>query len=632
MAAARAVRSAADRVRGFASLIAPDPSHLPRGFASPHAKIPPRPRKLVAFFGWRRHGNQRPPMRYRRALIPTLKEAPSDATSTSHVLLMRGGYVRRVGAGIYSFLPLGLRVLRNIERIVREELDRAGAQEVLLPALLPSEYFKETGRWDLFGDTLLRLKDRKGGDYHLGPTHEEIITDLARREIQSYRDMPKNLYQVQAKFRDEPRPRGGLLRGREFIMKDAYSFDVDEAHALESYEAMRQAYVRIFDRMGLDYRLVSADSGAMGGSKSAEFQVLVQSGEDFLAACPSCDFAANLEVASPPAPTPSESSEATPPPEKVHTPGHGGIDDVAKLLKVGPERFLKSLVYVADKDLVMAVVRGDHDVNELKLARALGVSEVFLASPTDVQKVTGAALGFAGPVGFQGRVLIDPDAAAVRDGITGANETEHHLLHVEYGRDFQAEVHPLRMVKEGDPCPNCGAGLSIYRGIEAGHIFVLGTHYSAKMNALYLDEQGQKRPIVMGCYGIGISRLVAAIVEQHNDANGISWPASIAPYPVHIVQVGATQEVVDAVDRLERELEALGIEPLIDDRDERPGVKFKDADLIGMPWRITVGERGLKEGNVELKPRSEPNPKAAEAVPLADAARLVATRLGRLTS
>lgn len=566
-------------------------------------------------------------MRYRRALLPTLKEAPSDATSASHVLLTRGGYVRRVGAGIYSFLPLGLRVLRNIERIVREELDRAGAQEVLLPALLPSEYFKETGRWDLFGDTLLRLKDRKGGDYHLGPTHEEIITDLARREIQSYRDMPKNLYQVQAKFRDEPRPRGGLLRGREFVMKDAYSFDVDEAHALESYEAMRQAYVHIFDRMGLDYRLVGADSGAMGGSKSAEFQVLVQSGEDFIAACPSCEFAANLEVASPPAPAPSTPTADLPAPEKIHTPGHGGIDDVARFLGASARQFLKSLVYLAGKELVMVVVRGDHDVNELKLARALGVDEVFLASAADVEKATGAKLGFAGPVGFSGRVLVDPDAAAVDDGITGANETDHHLRHVRMGRDFQGEVKPLRMVMAGDACPSCGAGLAIYRGIEAGHIFVLGTHYTAKMNAVYLDEQGNKRPIVMGCYGIGISRLVAAIVEQHNDDNGILWPASVAPYPVHIVQLGAAQEVVDAVARLERELTAAGLEPLVDDRDERPGVKFKDADLIGMPLRITVGERGLKDGNVELKPRTETNPKNAEAVPLNDATRVVVERL-----
>ncbi len=565
-------------------------------------------------------------MRYQKALLPTLKEAPSDAQSASHILLTRAGYMRRVGAGIYSFLPLGLRVLRKIETVVREEMDRAGAQEVLLPALLPAEYFKETGRWDLFGDTLLRLKDRKGGDYHLGPTHEEIITDLARREIQSYRDMPQNLYQVQAKFRDEPRPRGGLLRGREFVMKDAYSFDVSEEKALESYESMRVAYRSTFDRLGLEYRMVSADSGAMGGSKSAEFQALVQSGEDFIAACSKCDFAANLEVASAPPAAPSAQGELAPK-EKVHTPGHGTIEDVARFLQAEPTRFLKSLVYLAGKELVLAVVRGDHDVNEIKLARALGVTEVFLAAPADVEKATGAAVGFAGPVGFSGRVFIDPDAAAVSDAITGANETDQHFVHVRLGRDFNAEIAPLRTVVAGDACPSCGAPLAIYRGIEAGHIFVLGTHYTAKMNALFLDEQGEKKPIVMGCYGIGVSRLVATIVEQHHDENGIRWPVAVAPYPVHIVQLGSAPEVVAAVNQLEKELLAASFEPLVDDRDERPGVKFKDADLIGIPFRITVGERGLKEGNVELKPRSEANPKNAQALPLASAASIVVEKI-----
>jgi prolyl-tRNA synthetase len=565
-------------------------------------------------------------MRYQKALLPTLKEAPSDAQSVSHILLTRAGYMRRVGAGIYSFLPLGLRVLRNIETLVRQEMDRAGAQEVLLPALLPAEYFKETGRWEVFGDTLLRLKDRKGGDYHLGPTHEEIITDLARREIQSYRDMPRNLYQVQAKFRDEPRPRGGLLRGREFIMKDAYSFDTSEEKAMASYESMRVAYRATFDRMGLKYRMVGADSGAMGGSKSAEFQALVQSGEDFIAACPKCEFAANLEVASAPPSAPPATGELAAR-EKVHTPGHGSIEAVSSFLKADPKSFLKSLVYLAGKDLVLAVVRGDHDVNEIKLARALGVGEVFLASPEDVKKATGAAVGFAGPVGFNGKVLIDPDAAAIADGISGANETDQHFVHVRLGRDFDAQIAPLRTVVAGDACPSCGAGVEIYRGIEAGHIFVLGTHYTAKMSALFLDEQGEKKPIVMGCYGIGVSRLVATIVEQHNDENGIRWPVSVAPYPVHIVQVGAAPEVVAAVDQLEKELLAAGFEPLVDDREERPGVKFKDADLIGIPFRITVGERGLKEGNVEFKPRSEANPKNAEALPLATASSTVIAKI-----
>jgi len=558
-------------------------------------------------------------MRYQKALLPTMKEAPADAQSTSHVLLTRAGYQRRVGAGIYSFLPLGLRVLRNVERIVREEMDAAGAQEVLLPALLPAEYFKETGRWELFGDTLLRLKDRKGGEYHLGPTHEEIITDLARREVQSYRDLPKNLYQIQTKFRDEPRPRGGLLRGREFIMKDAYSFDVSQDAALASYEQMRVAYRRIFDRMGFDYRMVGADSGAMGGSTSAEFQVLVQSGEDFLAACPACDYAENLEVAQPrPGTTVGAPTSATP--EKVPTPGKGSIADVAAFLKAPVERFLKSLVYSAGNELVLAVVRGDHEVSELKLARALGVSEVHMASAEDVTKATGAAVGYAGPLGFGGKVILDSDAALVHDAITGANQTDHHYLHVEPARDFSATVASIRNMRDGDACPRCETPVKIYRGIEAGHIFVLGTHYSAKMGATFLDESGTKLPIVMGCYGIGVSRLVAAAVEQHHDAAGICWPQSMAPYPVHIVQLGESDVVVDAVRLLAHQLTSAGYEPLIDDRDERPGVKFKDADLIGIPWRVTVGERSLKDGTIELKARREPDPKKSTLLPIEGAA------------
>jgi prolyl-tRNA synthetase len=567
-------------------------------------------------------------MRYASALLPTLKEAPADATAVSHVLLTRAGYMRQVGAGIYSYLPLGLRVLRKIEGIVREELDRAGAQEVLLPALLPATYFKETGRWDSFGDTLLRLADRKGGDYHLGPTHEEIITDLARREIQSYRDLPKNLYQIQTKFRDEPRPRGGLLRGREFLMKDAYSFDANEEKALETYELMRKTYTRIFQRLGFSFRMVGADSGAMGGSKSAEFQVLVQSGEDFLAACQTCDYAENLEVASP-----KVHAEANVdgtdilPKEKIKTPGRAGIDDVVAFLKADVRRFLKSLVYVADGELILAVVRGDHAVNDVKLARAAGVAQVHLASATDVKKATGADVGYAGPVGFSGRVLLDPEAAAIADGITGANETDHHLLHVRYGRDFSADVAPLRQMRAGDACPKCGEPVEIFRGIEAGHIFVLGTHYSEKMGAVFLDDHGAKHPLVMGCYGIGISRLVAALVEQHHDDSGIIWPTAAAPYEVHICSLGTSEEVQNVVARLEKQLTDAGLEPLVDDRDVRPGVKFKDADLIGLPYRVTVGERGLKEGKVELKPRTEPNPKASEAISVDDITRTLIERI-----
>jgi prolyl-tRNA synthetase len=569
-------------------------------------------------------------MRYSRALIPTLKEAPADATSVSHVLLLRAGYARRVGAGIYSYLPLGLRVLRKIEAIVRQELERAGALELLLPALLPAEYFKETGRWDLYGDVLLRLTDRKGGDYHLGPTHEEIITDLARREIKSYRDLPKNLFQIQTKFRDEPRPRGGLLRGREFIMKDAYSFDADEARALECYATMRAAYQRIFERMGFDYRIVSADGGSIGGSRSEEFQVLVQSGEDELAACLQCPYAANLEVAtSPPYPRRGPEISALSPPERVHTPGHGSIEDVAAFLKLPVTSFLKSLIYyVADNGeggqrLVMAVVRGDHEVNEVKLARALGVAEVRLASAPEVERATGAAVGFAGPAGFSGTLIVDRDAASVSDGVTGANRTDYHVLHVTYGRDFAGQVADIRSVVDGDLCPECGASLKLYRGIEVGHIFLLGTKYSTTMGATYLDEQGQKQPLVMGCYGIGISRLLAALVEQHHDQDGPIFPVAVAPFQVLVVQVGDEPHVVTAVAKLESELEQRGLEVLVDDRDERAGVKFKDADLLGIPLRLTVGKKALESGGVELKWRAERAPEQKRLLPLELAAQQV---------
>ncbi len=463
-------------------------------------------------------------MLYSRALIPTVKEAPADAANASHTLLVRGGYIRKVGAGMYDFLPLGLRVLRKIEAIVREEMNRAGAQEILMPALLPAEYFKETGRWDLYGDTLFRLKDRKGGEFHLGPTHEEIVTDIARREIKSWRDMPMNLYQVQTKFRDEPRPRGGLLRCREFIMKDAYSFDVSEEAARASYETMRKAYCAVFDRMGLTYRMVAADPGSIGGSTSAEFQVLADSGEDAIVACDRCDYAANVEIATvkvAPAAAGAREEEEEEEKKKVHTPKVGTIEDVSKFLSLGKDKFLKSLVYLANKEAVLAVVRGDHDLNEIRLARALGVDEVFMASDADVQKATGAAVGFAGPVGFKGRIVVDRAAAQVKNAATGANESDQHFTGVNMGRDWQGEVGDIRLATTGDGCPNCEGGhLKTYRGIEAGHIFILGTRYSAQMGALYSDEKQEKKPIVMGCYGIGVSRLVATAIEQNHDENG----------------------------------------------------------------------------------------------------------------
>ncbi len=575
-------------------------------------------------------------MRFSSALIPPVQEPPADASNASHILLTRGGFVRRVGAGSYDFLPLGLRVLHKVEAIIRREMDRAGAQEILMPALLPAEYFKETGRWDLYGDVLFRLKDRKGGDHHLGPTHEEIVTDIARHEIKSYRDLPKNLYQIQTKFRDEPRPRGGLLRCREFTMKDAYSFDATDEAANASYETMRQAYCRIFDAMGLTYRMVAADPGTIGGSTSAEFQVLVDSGEDAIVACDKCDYAANVEVATvgmedafeeetvPDAPV----ARSIPPLAKVHTPGHGTIGDVAAFLKVSPKRILKALLYVAGNDVVMAVVRGDHDVNEVRLARAAGVAEVFLAGEADVKKATGAAVGFAGPVGFKGRLFVDRAASVVRSAVTGANETDYHLVGVQRGRDFEGEVVDVRLASTGDPCPRCDGGqLVAYKGIEAGHIFILGTRYSATMGATFLDEQQQKKPLIMGCYGIGVSRLVATAVEQHHDDDGIRWPMSIAPYHVHLCTLGRNPQLLDAArtfydDLRSSDLAGGGkVEVLWDDRDERPGVKFKDADLIGIPLRVTFGDKTFAGGQIEVKRRGEAQ---AKLEPLGQGAPVVA--------
>lgn len=558
-------------------------------------------------------------MRYRRALLPTVKEAPSDAITASHSLLLRAGYIRRVGAGIYSFLPLGVRVLKKIEQIVVDEMDRSGAQQVLLPALLPAEFFRETGRWDKFGPQLMRLVDRKGGDYHLGPTHEEIITDLARREIHSYRDLPQNLYQVQTKFRDEPRPRAGLLRCREFLMKDAYSFDADMAGAEASYLAMREAYTRVFDRTGLTYRRVNADAGAMGGSKTEEFQVLVHSGEDIIVTCEACEYAANLEVAlSRVAPAPAPSNVAAAPVRK-DTPGQRTIDEVATFLGLPQSRLLKSLVYRAGKRLVMAVVRGDHELHEDKLARALGVQELELADAASVQSLTSSPPGYVGPVGFSGEIVVDTAASQVPAAVCGANAVDQHLLDVVFGRDYTGTVVDLRSVVDGDVCAECGGPLKRYRGIEAGHIFLLGTYYSEKMGATYLDQEQKKQLLVMGCYGIGVSRLVAAAIEQHHDDFGIAWPISIAPYQVHLVQLGDGERVEKAVREIEVGLEQKGLEVLVDDRNDRPGVKFKDADLIGIPLRVTVGDRGLDKGVVELKRRTVKESRNVEVATAVDA-------------
>ena len=574
-------------------------------------------------------------MRYSRAFIPTLKEVPKEATTPSHVLLLRAGYIRMVGAGIYEMLPLGMRVLSRVAAVVREEMDRAGAQEVLMPALLPKDYFEESGRWEAFGDTLLRLRDRKGGEYHLGPTHEEIITDMVRREIKSYRQLPVNLYQIQMKYRDEPRPRAGLLRCREFLMKDAYSFDVDDAGALRSYEQMRDAYHAIFKRLGLEYRIVAAHSGAMGGSTSAEFQVLAQNGEDAIVACVDCEYAANVEVAEAHYASDDTAADAKHmlDVERVKTPGVHTIDEVVDFLRDGtrPESTLKSLLYVAGDETVLAVVRGDHEVNEVKLASHLGVGEVLLAADAEVRRTTNADVGFAGPVGFQGKIVADRAATRVLNGVAGANETDVHLRNVNYGRDWRADAADIRQVTSGDRCPKCGSELQVYRGIEGGHIFVLGTHYSAKMGATFLDESGEQRPIVMGCYGIGVSRLIAAAVEQHHDDDGISWPMAIAPYHAIVTPLGKDEVAKEAAEKLYEDLLARSVDTLLDDRDERPGVKFKDADLLGIPLRVTVGKRGLDKGELELKRRNEAEPTMFPVAECADRVRdLVVTLGGRL--
>jgi prolyl-tRNA synthetase len=558
-------------------------------------------------------------MRYSRAFIPTLKEVPKDATMPSHVLMLRAGYARMVGAGIYELLPLGTRVLHNIEQIIREEMDEAGAQELLMPTFVPAEYFKETGRWDVYGPTLLRIKDRKGGEYHLAPTHEEIVTDIVRREIKSYRQLPLNLYQIQLKYRDEPRPRAGLLRCREFVMKDAYSFDVSEEAALESYAHMRETYHRIFRRLGLEYRVVEADSGAIGGKQSAEFQVLAQTGEDWIVACGGCDYAANVEVAQAGRAEPPASSSTKPAAlEKVETPDTRSIDEVISFFgsETTAAHTLKSLLYVAGEEVVLAVVRGDHDINEIRLARHLGVEEVLLASDAAVKEATHTEIGFVGPVGFEGRIIADSDAVAVPNAIAGAGQTPYHFKNVNHGRDFEAEV------------PNCDGKLELYRGIEGGHIFVLGTHYSDKMNATFLDEEGQSHSIVMGCYGIGVTRLIAAIMEQHHDEQGICWPLHVAPYQVIITPIGKDEAPLAKATEIYESLRMQGVDVLLDDRSERPGVKFKDADLLGIPLRITVGSRGLKQGTVELKKRTESESQDVPADGAVAAARAALAELG----
>lgn len=548
-------------------------------------------------------------MLYSRYFIPTVKETPSDAEVISHQLMLRAGMIRKLAAGIYNYLPMGLRSIRKFENIVREEMNKADAIEMLMPSVQPAELWQESGRWAFYGKELLRFKDRKDNEFCMGPTHEEVITDMVRREIKSYRQMPINFYQIQTKFRDEIRPRFGLMRGREFIMKDAYSFDVDSSAADSSYEKMYQAYMRIFQRCGLNFRAVEADTGSIGGSSSHEFMVLAESGEDAIVSCDSCRYAANVEKAE------SRLLDSVKvvdqlPLQKTSTPDMKTIADVAAFLGMATDKTIKTLVYTSGTgDHVMAILRGDHELNEIKLKNCLGWDEILMAGEEQIMGITGSPIGFLGPLGLKEKVPVIADLAveAMSNAVIGANEKDMHYTNANPGRDFSVDrFADIRNVEAGDPCPRCEQGkLEMWRGIEVGHVFKLGTKYSKSLNATYLDADGKEQIIFMGCYGIGIGRTVAAAIEQNHDENGIIFPLPIAPFHCSVVALNTKDKGVMAeAEEIYFKLEKKGIDVLFDDRDERPGVKFKDNDLIGIPLRIVVGSKGLAEGKVEIKIRN----------------------------
>ena len=544
-------------------------------------------------------------MRYSQMLLPTTKETPSEAEVVSHQLLLRGGFIRKLTSGMYTYLPMGFLALQKVTEIVRQEMNRAGAQEILMPMVQPGDLWQESGRWKKYGPELLRFRDRHDRDYCLGPTHEEVVTDIARRELQSYRQMPINLYQIQTKFRDEIRPRFGLMRGREFVMKDAYSFDVDDAAAGRSYEIMRQAYSRIFARCGLDFRAVEADSGAIGGSFSHEFMVLAETGEDTLVICDSCSYAANVEKA-------AITLEAALPADvglqalvKVETPGMKKVDTVAEFLKVGPSDVIKTMFYLADGVPVAALVRGDREVQSVKLKNLLGAADIEPMDEDQVWQQLRLPVGYLGPVGLALRMAADQEVMRMVNAVAGANEKGAHLTGVNPGRDFRPDVvGDLRQITVEDRCPSCGGGLRLKEGIEVGHIFKLGTNYSTAMEATFQDSDGQEKPFIMGCYGIGVSRVVAAAIEQNHDAKGIIFPVPLAPFQVIVLNLGLKDEAsCRAAEGLYHALRTQGVDVLYDDRDERPGSKFNDADLLGIPYRLTVGKTFEKEGKVELRSR-----------------------------
>jgi prolyl-tRNA synthetase len=571
-------------------------------------------------------------MRASQFFIRTLKEAPSDAEVVSHQLMIRAGMIKKLAGGIYSYMPMGLRVIRKIETIIREEMNRAGAIELLMPVVQPAELWQETGRWDKMGPEMMRVKDRHDRDFIIQPTSEEVVTDIARSEIQSYRQLPKNFYHIQTKFRDERRPRFGVMRGREFTMKDAYSFDRDDAAAEKSYQAMYAAYVRIFERMGLSFRAVRADTGNIGGSLSHEFQVIADTGEDLLVYCPDSDYAANIELAEA-LPALAVRASASETMRKAATPDTMKCEDVAKLLGLPLERTVKSVVLAVDTPLGAEVwlllVRGDHDLNEVKANKVPGLEGGFrFASEQEIIDHFGCPPGYLGPLNTKKpvRVVADRTVANMADFVSGANEIGFHIAGINWGRDLPEPeiVADIRNVVPGDASPDGKGVLAIQRGIEVGHVFFLGTKYSAAMNCNYLDENGKPRPMVMGCYGIGVTRLVGAAIEQGHDERGIVFPAAIAPFQVAIVPMGygKSAPVREAADALLAQLEAAGIDAILDDRDERPGVMFADWELIGVPHRVVVGDRGLKDGKLEYKGRTDAEAVMVDVASMAELLRL----------
>ena len=546
-------------------------------------------------------------MRRSSMFLYTRKEVSSEADVVSHQLMLKAGMIDKLAAGIYTLLPIGLMVIENVKRIVKEEMDRAGAQEVLMPSVIPAELWQESGRWDKYGKELLRIKDRHDRDFCYGPTHEEVITDLVRKNVHSYRQLPLNLYQIQTKFRDEIRPRFGIMRGREFIMKDAYSFDVDDQSAEESYRIMYEAYHKIFKRCGLNFRAVEADTGQIGGSFSHEFMVLAQSGEDAIASCDKCDYAANMEKARTDAKRLASKPEDNKGLESVETPNKKSVEEVTAFLKVPAGRLVKTLIFKSDNRFAAILIRGDRQANEVKLKDIFAGNEAVLANEEEVKKITAAPSGFSGPIGLKIDIIADNSVKGMTNFVVGGNKKDTHLINVNIGRDFEIkQFADIANIEDSDPCPLCDKGhLKIDRGIELGHIFKLGTKYSESMKAYYTDAEGTEKPMIMGCYGIGVGRTMAAAIEQNHDENGIVWPIPLAPFKATVIPLNTNHEgIMEVAEKLYKELTELGIETLLDDREDRAGAKFKDADLLGIPIHLIIGERGLKEGKVELKLRA----------------------------